>query len=91
MSWSDAMEPVRMRRVAVLLPADRLREVLVAMAGLGTVELDIAPDAALADDEARSLVRNIHLDDVQPRLSMPARMGLFPSTFISMDYMTALL
>jgi V/A-type H+-transporting ATPase subunit I len=73
MSWSEAMEPVRMRRVAVLLPSDRLREALVAMAGLGTVELDIAPEAALADDEVRGLVRNIHLDGVQPRLSMPAR------------------
>jgi V/A-type H+/Na+-transporting ATPase subunit I len=39
MSWLDAAIPVRMRRVAVVAPADALRDVLVRVAETGTVEI----------------------------------------------------
>jgi V/A-type H+-transporting ATPase subunit I len=70
MSWSDAMEPVRMRRIAVVLPKDRLRDALVAIAALSTVELDSAPDAELVGEDVRGLVRTLHLDDAQPLLAL---------------------
>lgn len=69
MSWSDAMEPVRMRRIALLQPRDRLRDVLAAVAALGTVELDSEPEAALAREDIRALVRTLHLEEVPPLLS----------------------
>jgi V/A-type H+/Na+-transporting ATPase subunit I len=40
MRWLDAVAPVRMRRVAVVAPADALREVLVCVAGAAAVEID---------------------------------------------------
>lgn len=45
MPWRESMQPVRMSRVAVLAPRDRLREVLVEIAGHGTVELEVATEA----------------------------------------------
>lgn len=54
MRWSEAMTPLRMRRVALLAPAPALREMLVEVADAGVVQLDdiaagdrSAPDAAL--------------------------------------------
>ena len=38
MRWRESVETVRMRRVAVVAPADRLRRVLVAVADAGVVE-----------------------------------------------------
>ena len=40
MDWREAVGPMRMQRVAVVAPGGRLRDVLVQVAGLGTVELD---------------------------------------------------
>ena len=52
MSWLDKAVPARMRRVAVVAPADALRDVLVRVAAMATVELgpasgpaDLAPEA----------------------------------------------
>jgi V/A-type H+/Na+-transporting ATPase subunit I len=45
MPWRESMQPVRMSRVAVLAPEDGLREVLVAIAGRGTVEVEVATEA----------------------------------------------
>jgi V/A-type H+/Na+-transporting ATPase subunit I len=44
MPWRESMEPVRMRRVAVLAPSQSLRDVLVAIADRGIVELEVATD-----------------------------------------------
>ena len=38
MSWRDALEPTRMDRIAVVAPADRLRDALVTVADLGLTE-----------------------------------------------------
>ncbi|MFJ5837135.1 V-type ATPase 116kDa subunit family protein [Streptomyces shenzhenensis] len=45
MPWREAMSPVRMRRVAVLVPQAALRDALVRIATAGCVELDRAEDA----------------------------------------------
>ncbi len=58
MKWRDAVEPVRMERVAVVAPADRLDAVLRAVAQAGTVQLEGVPsDASLAGAEAEALHR----------------------------------
>ncbi|MFF9173247.1 V-type ATPase 116kDa subunit family protein [Streptomyces sp. NPDC014793] len=46
MPWPEPMTPVRMRRVAVVVPRTALRDALVRIAEAGCVELDRAPDAA---------------------------------------------
>ncbi len=48
MPWRESMQPVRMSRVAVLAPRDRLRDVLVEIAGQGTVELEVATEAEVS-------------------------------------------
>ncbi|MFH8520417.1 V-type ATPase 116kDa subunit family protein [Streptomyces gelaticus] len=45
MPWSEAMTPVRMRRVAVIVPQTDLRGTLVRIAEAGCVELDRAEEA----------------------------------------------
>lgn len=40
MAWREATEPVRMQRVALVAPADSLRDMLVRVADAGKVELD---------------------------------------------------
>ncbi|MGZ4614829.1 MAG: V-type ATPase 116kDa subunit family protein [Actinomycetes bacterium] len=59
MPWRDALEPVRMDRVALVGPAARLRDLLVHVADSGTVELDevTGPGEALPGDAARRLQR----------------------------------
>jgi V/A-type H+-transporting ATPase subunit I len=44
MPWREPMEPVRMRRVAVLAPRESLRDVLVEVAARGVVELEVVTD-----------------------------------------------
>ncbi|MEZ5115010.1 MAG: V-type ATPase 116kDa subunit family protein [Candidatus Nanopelagicales bacterium] len=51
------MEPVRMRRVAVVAPEEELRDVLVDIAESGVVELDTTGDAASAGPSARLLTQ----------------------------------
>ncbi|MGW7792582.1 ATPase, partial [Streptomyces tricolor] len=46
MRWSEAVTPVRMRRVAVVVPQAALRDALVRIAEEGCVELDRAEEAA---------------------------------------------
>ncbi len=48
MPWRESMQPVRMSRVAVLAPRERLRDVLVEIAGQGTVELEVATEAEVS-------------------------------------------
>jgi len=51
MSWLDTAIPVRMRRVALVAPADALRDVLLRVARTGAVE--IGPPAGPEDAEAQ--------------------------------------
>lgn len=43
MPWRDALEPVRMERVALVGPADGLRDLLVRVADAGSVQIDRVP------------------------------------------------
>ncbi|MFE5403031.1 V-type ATPase 116kDa subunit family protein [Streptomyces sp. NPDC056580] len=53
MPWSEAVTPVRMRRVAVVVPQTGLREALVRIAEQGCVELDRAEEAAPGEAAVR--------------------------------------
>ncbi|MDH4016478.1 MAG: ATPase [Actinomycetota bacterium] len=55
----ESFEPVRMRRVAILAPAESLRDVLVEVAARGTAEIETAPEAD-AGPAARMLVALPH-------------------------------
>jgi V/A-type H+-transporting ATPase subunit I len=59
MPWRDAVQPVRMDRVALVGPTDGLRDLLVRVADAGTVELDRVTPAGEASpgDAARRLQR----------------------------------
>ncbi|WBO62192.1 V-type ATPase 116kDa subunit family protein [Streptomyces camelliae] len=48
MSWSEAVRPVRMQRVAIVAPYETLRETLVRIAEAGNVEIDRIDDPAHA-------------------------------------------
>jgi V/A-type H+/Na+-transporting ATPase subunit I len=50
MPWPEASYPVRMARIAVVAPAGALREMLVAIARTGTLEIDTEPGAAVSTD-----------------------------------------
>ncbi|MGW3151836.1 V-type ATPase 116kDa subunit family protein [Streptomyces sp. NPDC001177] len=53
MPWPDALTPVRMHRVAVIVPEVGLRDALVRIAEAGCVELDRAEEAAPGAAAAR--------------------------------------
>ena len=62
MRWRELLEPVRMERIAVVAPERRVRDVLLAVAESGVVELQlitgkIAGEAAF-DDVAASAIRH---------------------------------
>ncbi|GAB3979430.1 hypothetical protein GCM10029978_074790 [Actinoallomurus acanthiterrae] len=52
-SWRENLQPIRMERIAIVTPAEALRDVLVCVADAGVVEFDgataeVDPDAALS-------------------------------------------
>jgi V/A-type H+-transporting ATPase subunit I len=56
MPWLEAATPVRMERIALVAPAESLRDVLVKVADAGSVEFDqMARDADFAGPSARLL------------------------------------
>jgi V/A-type H+-transporting ATPase subunit I len=71
MSFSE-LGPVKMARVAVVVPSSRLRAVLVAIAAAGVMELDeTGRGGNAADDEAARLSREVP-KDTEARLSQSA-------------------
>ena len=72
MPWRESFEPVRMQRVALVSPRECLRDVLVATADAGTVELDVAAEAASATEAARLLQRTPADGPVTPKLAPDA-------------------
>jgi V/A-type H+-transporting ATPase subunit I len=68
MPWRESMEPVRMQRIAVMAPRERLRDVLVQVAASGQVELESSSEA-VEGDAARLLQHLPHADGIQPLLS----------------------
>lgn len=72
MKWRDGPEPVRMQRIAIVAPWSRLRQALVLVADLGTVELDAAADrgATQRQGTAQHVLEGVRGDaPVTPRLS----------------------
>jgi len=54
MSWRDAVRPVRMQRVGLVVPAEDARDLLTRLNSAGVVELDpVEPDVELAVAAAR--------------------------------------
>ncbi|HEU4947154.1 MAG TPA: V-type ATPase 116kDa subunit family protein [Kribbella sp.] len=48
MSWRDALRPVRMQRVGLVIPAEHTRDLLTTLDAVGTVELDpVGPETEL--------------------------------------------
>ena len=74
MPWRDALEPVRMDRVALVGPADGLRDLLVRVADLGTVELEMVtvPGDTPLGDASRRLQQLGASVETTPRLSPDA-------------------
>ena len=62
MSWREALSPVRMRRVALVMPSGAGRQVLAEVARCGTVELDLpyppGTDAAEIDRAEEAATRS---------------------------------
>jgi V/A-type H+-transporting ATPase subunit I len=71
MPWRESIEPVRMRRVALLAPAESLRDVLVEVAGRGTTELEISTEADTGP-AGRRLAQLPAGDEREPRVARSA-------------------
>jgi len=69
MPWREAIEPVRMERVALVAPREDLRAMLVRVADAGTVELDRvnSPGDTVIGEAARRLQR-LPAEQAQPPL-----------------------
>lgn len=71
MRWRDALHPVAMQRVALLAPQDALRDLLVGVAGEGSVAFDdVGPshDAPPTAPPATARLRHLHV----PAATSPA-------------------
>ncbi|HXZ62862.1 MAG TPA: V-type ATPase 116kDa subunit family protein [Acidimicrobiales bacterium] len=59
MPWRESFEPVRMDRVALVAPAERLEEVLRAVSDAGTVQLELVqPDAPIGETEGAAITHD---------------------------------
>lgn len=82
MAWREATEPVRMQRVALVAPAETLRDLLVGVADAGTVEIDRVggpgPAGAgdLASGEAARRLQRLHPEPAQAARLAPVRPDL---------------
>jgi V/A-type H+-transporting ATPase subunit I len=69
MRWLDAVAPVRMRRVAVVAPADALRDVLVRVADAAAVEFDDGNREQAASGQAARRLQHAGQAPPKPVLS----------------------
>ena len=69
MRWLDAVAPVRMRRVAVVAPADALRDVLVCVANAAAVEIDDGNRGQAAPGQAARRLQHAGQALPEPALS----------------------
>jgi V/A-type H+-transporting ATPase subunit I len=74
MQWPEAVEAVRMSRVAVVGPTRRIRDVLVQVADAGVVQLETSTEAESGEAaEALRRLRATGTVAAEPRLSAAAR------------------
>lgn len=69
MRLSETVQPVRMRRVALVAPREDLRAALVTVAGAGTVQLDRPTEADTAPGPAAQLLRRLHANPAPSALT----------------------
>lgn len=73
MRLPETIQPVRMRRVALVAPRDDLRAALVTVAGAGTVQLDRPRDTTAenpsAPGPAGQVLRRLHAHPARPALT----------------------
>ena len=73
MRLPETIQPVRMRRVALVAPRDDLRAALVTVACAGTVQLDRPSDTAAegpgASGPAGQVLRRLHANPARPALT----------------------
>lgn len=69
MPWPESARPVRMQRVAVVAPRERLRDALVQVAAAGSVDLDAAAETAAGPGEATRRLTRLHVGAATPLLS----------------------
>jgi V/A-type H+/Na+-transporting ATPase subunit I len=69
MPWRESFEPVRMQRVALVTPRERLRDVLVETADAGTVELDVETEVGSPTAAGHLLQRIATAGAVMPVLA----------------------
>ena len=73
MPWPEAMAPVRMERIALLVPSDTLRDALVRVADTGVVQFDdVGPRDDSAVSEAAQRLQRLGSTDPTPVLSAVA-------------------
>ncbi|HTZ30581.1 MAG TPA: V-type ATPase 116kDa subunit family protein [Streptosporangiaceae bacterium] len=68
MPWLEAALPARMIRVALVAPADTMRDMLAAVAGTAAVEIDVA-DAGEGAEAARRLSHTANAGNTEAALS----------------------
>ncbi|MFF5211099.1 V-type ATPase 116kDa subunit family protein [Streptosporangium sp. NPDC000396] len=73
MTWRDALQPVRMERIAIVAPEDSLNKVLTLVADAGVVEFSTPPDASLEVVSKTAVVRDgvAALAGWMPAMSIP--------------------
>lgn len=72
MRWRESLAPVTMRRVALLAPAESIRDVLVRIAQYGSLQLDGGPghqQVATSPGPATAILRQAHQGPPQACLS----------------------
>jgi V/A-type H+-transporting ATPase subunit I len=71
MPWRESIEPVRMSRVAILAPAESMRDVLVTVAGRAAAELEVATEAGMGP-AGRAMARLPLAEGTEPLLARSA-------------------
>jgi len=66
----EAIQPIRMLRIALVAPADRLRLALVRVAAAGVVEFDDTDDLEAPGGEAAQRLHHVAEQDVTPTLAV---------------------
>jgi len=84
MPWLDAALPARMTRIALVAPAESLRDMLAAVAGAAAVEIDIA-EAGREAEAARRLARAGNLGNARNEVNAASPGAVLSATTPDLD------